>query len=302
MFERFTDQARQVLLFAHDEAQALAHDHIGTDHILLGLLREEKGLAAPLLQSLGLTPERVRAQVVLIVGSGKEATPGEIPFTTRVSNLLVVAQQESVALGHDYVGTEHLLLALVREQEGVAARILVDCDVDLAKLRDEVIVRAGGSRLHQIDALTSNGPDPAIDPGWLDGLPVLLKVVGEEIRTDLGRAPDVGDLLIALVCVPGTPAAEALDGLQIDIDELWGRIEYARTRSRSVQDQLATRMAEIVVAKESAIDTGRFREAAALRDQERELRQEALVARRDDLETIGELRRRLGITRQSEAH
>ena len=139
MFERFTERARQVVVLAQEEARTLKHNYIGTEHILLGLLREEEGLAARVLESLDITVERVRAQVVRIVGSGEEVTSGQIPFTPRAKKVLELALREGLALGHNYIGTEHVLLGLVRENEGVAARILLEFDADADKVRDEII-------------------------------------------------------------------------------------------------------------------------------------------------------------------
>ena len=139
MFERFTERARQVVVLAQDEARTLKHNYIGTEHILLGLLREEEGLAARVLDSLDITVEEVRAQVARIVGQGDEVTTGQIPFTPRAKKVLELALREALSLGHNYIGTEHILLGLVRENEGVAARILLDFDADAEKIRNEVI-------------------------------------------------------------------------------------------------------------------------------------------------------------------
>ncbi|HZG47970.1 MAG TPA: Clp protease N-terminal domain-containing protein, partial [Thermoleophilaceae bacterium] len=144
MFERFTERARQVVVLAQEEARILKHNYIGTEHILLGLLREEEGLAARVLESLEITVERVRAQVVRIVGSGEEVTSGQIPFTPRAKKVLELALREALSLGHNYIGTEHILLGLVRENEGVAARILLDFDADSEKIRNEVIRMLSG--------------------------------------------------------------------------------------------------------------------------------------------------------------
>jgi len=144
MFERFTERARQVVVLAQEEARTLKHNYIGTEHILLGLLREEEGLAARVLESLDITVERVRGQVVRIVGSGEEVTSGQIPFTPRAKKVLELALREALSLGHNYIGTEHILLALVRENEGVAARILLDFDADSEKIRNEVIRMLSG--------------------------------------------------------------------------------------------------------------------------------------------------------------
>lgn len=141
MFQRFTERARQVVVFAQDEARLLRHNYIGTEHFLLGLLRERNGLASRILVSLDVTLEDARDEVVQIIGIGDEAAGGEIPFTPRAKKVLELAVQESLALRQDYIGTEHLLLGLAREGSGVAARILVDiaesedvCDVIVARL------------------------------------------------------------------------------------------------------------------------------------------------------------------------
>src|SRR5437764_11503972 len=144
MFERFTERARQVIVLAQDETRTLKHNYIGTEHILLGLLREEEGLAARVLDTLDITVEEVRAQVARIVGQGDEVTSGQIPFTPRAKKVLELALREALSLGHNYIGTEHILLGLVRANEGVAARILLDFDADSEKIRNEVIRMLSG--------------------------------------------------------------------------------------------------------------------------------------------------------------
>ena len=140
MFERFTERAREVVVLAQDEARALRHNYIGTEHILLGLLREEEGLAARVLESLDITVEEVRAQVARIIGPGDEPIiSGQIPFTPRAKKVLELSLREALSLKHNYIGTEHILLGLVRENEGVAARILLDFDADAEKIRNEIM-------------------------------------------------------------------------------------------------------------------------------------------------------------------
>jgi ATP-dependent Clp protease ATP-binding subunit ClpA len=139
VFERFTERARQVVVLAQDEARELRHNYIGTEHLLLGLLREEEGVAARVLESLDITIEEARAQVARVVGEGGEAWSGQIPFTPRAKNVLELSLREALSLGHNYIGTEHVLLGLVREADGVGARILLDFDADAEKIRDEVI-------------------------------------------------------------------------------------------------------------------------------------------------------------------
>jgi len=139
VFERFTEPARQVVVGAQEEARALSHNYIGTEHILLGLLHERDGLAARALDALGITIEEVRAQVARIVGLGDEMTTGQIPFTPRAKKVLELSIREALALGHNYIGTEHVLLALARENEGVAVQILLDLDADAERIESEVI-------------------------------------------------------------------------------------------------------------------------------------------------------------------
>jgi ATP-dependent Clp protease ATP-binding subunit ClpC len=144
VFERFTERARQVVVLAQDEARQLKHNYIGTEHILLGLLREEEGLAARVLESLDITVEEVRAQVARSVGQGDEVTTGQIPFTPRGKKVLELALQEGLSLGHTYIGTEHVLLGLVRENGGVAARVLRVLGADADTIRNEVIRMLSG--------------------------------------------------------------------------------------------------------------------------------------------------------------
>jgi ATP-dependent Clp protease ATP-binding subunit ClpC len=138
VFERFTERARQVVVLAHDEARALDHNYIGTEHLLLGLLREEEGIAARVLESLAITLEEVRAQVLRVVGRGDKTPSGQIPFTPRAKKVLELALREALTLGHKHIGSEHILLALVRVDDGVAARILLDFDADPEKIRLEL--------------------------------------------------------------------------------------------------------------------------------------------------------------------
>jgi hypothetical protein len=151
MFERFTERARQVVVLAQEEARTLKHSYIGTEHILLGLLREEEGVAARVLESLDITVERVRAQVVRIVGSGEEVTSGRIPFTPRAKKVLELALREALNLADDYIGTEHILLGLLRENTGVAARILVDFDADSETIRHELARALAGEDLDEAE-------------------------------------------------------------------------------------------------------------------------------------------------------
>ena len=139
MFERYTERARKVVQEAQAEARQLKHNYIGTEHLLMGLLVEEEGLAARVLDSLDITIGEVRQQVAKYAGVGDEESPGQIPFTPRAKKVLELALREALSLGHNYIGTEHILLGLARENEGVAARILLDADVTATVIQDEVI-------------------------------------------------------------------------------------------------------------------------------------------------------------------
>ncbi|MHB1390031.1 MAG: ATP-dependent Clp protease ATP-binding subunit [Thermoleophilia bacterium] len=145
MFERFTERARQVVVLAQEEARSLKHNYIGTEHLLLGLLREEEGIAAQVLTTLDVHLDEVRMQVAQIVGMGDEVAAGQIPFTPRAKKVLELALREALSLGHNYIGTEHILLGLIKENEGVAARILLEFDADSDKIRNEIMRKLTGS-------------------------------------------------------------------------------------------------------------------------------------------------------------
>ncbi|HLB05014.1 MAG TPA: Clp protease N-terminal domain-containing protein, partial [Gaiellaceae bacterium] len=193
MFERFTERARQVVVLAQDEARALKHNYIGTEHILLGLLREEEGLAARVLESLDITVEEVRAQVARIVGQGDEVTTGQIPFTPRAKKVLELALREALSLGHNYIGTEHILLGLVRENEGVAARILLDFDADAEKIRNEIIRMLSGPGRRQTGAGAGAAGEKAKSSKLLDQFGRNLTKAATEGKLDpvVGRQTEI---------------------------------------------------------------------------------------------------------------
>jgi hypothetical protein len=166
MFERFTQRARQMVVLAQEEARMLRHNYIGTEHILLGLLRERDGFAAHALGSLGITLEMVRGDVARIVGAGEDQTQGMIPFTPRAKSVLSFALREALALRHSYIGTEHILLGLVREGEGVAVRILSDHDADPERVRNTVIrmLSPAGAEDPGFDPPPVGAEDPGFDP------------------------------------------------------------------------------------------------------------------------------------------
>ena len=144
MFERFTDRARRVVVLAQEEARMLNHNYIGTEHILLGLIHEGEGVAAKSLESLGISLEGVRSQVEEIIGQGQQAPSGRIPFTPRAKKVLELSLREALQLGHNYIGTEHILLGLIREGDGVAAQVLVKLGADLNRVRQQVIQLLSG--------------------------------------------------------------------------------------------------------------------------------------------------------------
>ncbi len=161
MFERFTDRARRVVVLAQEEARMLNHNYIGTEHILLGLIHEGEGVAAKALESLGISLEAVRSQVEEIIGQGQQAPSGHIPFTPRAKKVLELSLREALQLGHNYIGTEHILLGLIREGEGVAAQVLMKLGADLSRVRQQVIQLLSGYQ----------GKEPVTTGGPAEGTP-----------------------------------------------------------------------------------------------------------------------------------
>lgn len=158
MFERFTDRARRVVVLAQEEARALNHNYIGTEHILLGLIQEGEGVAAKALESMGISLDAVRTEVKDIIGTGGHPPSGYIPFTPRAKKVLELALREALQLGHKYIGTEHILLGLIREGEGVAAQVLVKLGADLSRVRQQVIQLLSG---YEGNDEESGGGEPA---------------------------------------------------------------------------------------------------------------------------------------------
>ncbi|MGH3665093.1 MAG: ATP-dependent Clp protease ATP-binding subunit [Egibacteraceae bacterium] len=174
MFERFTDRARRVVVLAQEEARMLNHNYIGTEHILLGLIHEGEGVAAKALESLGISLEGVREQVEEIIGQGQTAPAGHIPFTPRAKKVLELSLREALQLGHNYIGTEHILLGLIREGEGVAAQVLQKLGADLNRVRQQVIQLLSGyagGEPGQAGAKAGVGPGGSPEEG--KGSPVL---------------------------------------------------------------------------------------------------------------------------------
>ena len=187
MFERFTERARRAVVLAQDEARKLDHGYIGTEHLLLGLVREGEGVAAKALESLGISLKTVREQVVARVGRGQRPPSGHIPFTDRAKRVLELSLRESGQLGHRYIGTEHILLGLVAEGDGVAAQVLTGLGADLERVRQQVIVLLRGD--------TGEEPPRHVQPGddTLDQLELLgLRLAA--IERWVGMRPRLDDL------------------------------------------------------------------------------------------------------------
>jgi ATP-dependent Clp protease ATP-binding subunit ClpC len=188
MFERFTDRARRVVVLAQEDARLLNHNYIGTEHILLGLVHEGDGVAARALTSLDISLEAVRIKVEQIIGRGQAAPTGHIPFTPRAKKVLELSLREALQLGHNYIGTEHILLGLVREGEGVAAQVLVALGADLARVRQAVL-----SLLEGYVA----GPSP--EPSGEGEVGVFTELAPEMAATEqAGRAPTCPNCFAAL--------------------------------------------------------------------------------------------------------
>ena len=164
MFQRFTDRARRAVHLAQEEARLLRHDYVGTEHLLLGLLYEGTGVAAKALESLGISREDVRGQVEEIIGHGQGSPAGHIPFTRRAKKVLELSLREALALGHHYIGTEHLLLGLLRQEEGAAAQVLRNLGLSLPRFREEVLAYLTGERpvVEGITALPAAPPDESL--------------------------------------------------------------------------------------------------------------------------------------------
>ena len=190
MFKRFTDRARRVVVLAQEEARMLNHNYVGTEHILLGLIHEGEGVAAKALESLGISLEAVRAQVEEIIGQGQQIPSGHIPFTPRAKKVMELSLREALQLGHDYIGTEHILLGLIREGDGVAAQVLIRLGADLERVRQQVIVLLYQSKEPRLARLAEEGaPWPEVQ-ARLDAVEDWLAAVEQRV----GSGPDTSDL------------------------------------------------------------------------------------------------------------
>ena len=234
MFERFTDRARRVVVLAQEEARLLNHNYIGTEHILLGLIHDGEGVAAKALESLGISLDAVRQQVEEIIGQGQQAPSGHIPFTPRAKKTLEIALREALQLGHNYIGTEHILLGLIREGQGVAAQILVQRGADLDRVRKVVMEELG--RVGATADATAVDRTPAADE---------ILTAAQEIS---GPAP-MGShhLLESLARADDSLAAKALQALGVDADALAAKIDELGIDGTSdlTPEQAAARRMEV---------------------------------------------------------
>ena len=204
MFERFTEQARQVVVLAQEEARTFKHDHIGTEHLLLGVLRGRDGAGVQILESLDVTVERVRGEVVRIVGVGAEASQAQMPFTAEAKHVLERALQESLGLDHSFIGTDHILLGLVSFDGGPSERILRDCGVEPEQLHRAVIkrlsARAAPPRATPgVQGISSHAdPYPPFRVGPSPGLRRMLMKAGARALQEGRTQIEPPDVLLAL--------------------------------------------------------------------------------------------------------
>jgi ATP-dependent Clp protease ATP-binding subunit ClpA len=261
MFERFTDRARRVVVLAQEEARMLNHNYIGTEHILLGLIHEGEGVAAKALESLGISLEAVRQQVEEIIGQGQSAPSGHIPFTPRAKKVLELSLREALQLGHNYIGTEHILLGLIREGEGVAAQVLVKLGADLNRVRQQVIQLLHGYQ-------------------------------GKEPESGLA-GPGAG--------LPGLGEGRRLRALQARLSALELRLSAIERRVGTGPDtgDLDRQIGKVRGEREAAVDAEEYEKAASLRDREKQLHDEKAAAEREwaathpDLPSVAEALRQM---------
>jgi ATP-dependent Clp protease ATP-binding subunit ClpA len=257
MFERFTERARRVVVLAQEEARRLNHNHVGTEHILLGLIHEGEGVAAASLESLGISLEAVREQIEGIIGQGRAAPPGNIPYTPRAKKVLELSLREALQLGHNHIGSEHILLGLIREGRGAAAQVLVRLGADLARVREQVIQMLE-------DAQGEEGP----------GTRRAGKGLGPAARKQRGLLSEV------------LSRVESIDSRLAAVEQRVG----AGPNMGDLDQEIAQARSD----KKSAADAEDYEIATALRDRERQLlaekasRQEQWAAAHLDLPSLAE--------------
>jgi hypothetical protein len=265
MFERFTDRARRVVVLAQEEAMRLDHNYIGTEHLLLGLLREEQGVAAVALAAVGVELEAVRVRLEEAVGRGTEPQSGHIPFTPRAKKVLELSLREALQLGHNYIGTEHILLGLIREGNGLAAELIVGFGVPPSRLRAQVI-------------------------GLLRDMPAPMRAAEQVARGGGGAV------------IPGLGERGLVSNFRAQLKSVESRLKAVEQRVGFGPDvrELDDEIARLLSQEHAAADTQEYELATALRDRARELiaerdsRQRDWSAAHPDLSSLAETVRRLG--------
>ena len=245
MFERFTDRARRVVVLAQEEARLLNHNYIGTEHLLLGLIHEHEGVAAKTLEQLGISRAAVREKVEAIIGEGGGAPSGHIPFTPRAKKVLELSLREALQLGHNYIGTEHILLGLIREGEGVGAQVLVNLGADLSAVRHEVMRQLSGYKV--ATAGMRFGPI-----GMPRETPAAAKASVEARRLAGGSPVGSQHYLLGLLQQHDSVAAKALESLGVTAETLQQRlaeIEPAGTSDETPEEAGARRIGMRVEGK-----------------------------------------------------
>jgi ATP-dependent Clp protease ATP-binding subunit ClpA len=231
MFERFTERARGAVVHAQEQSRSLGHDYIGTEHLLLGLTCEEDSLAARALQSIDVTHERARAAVVRAVGLGEQAGTGQIPFTPRAKKVLELSLREALGLGDNYIGTEHILLGVLRENKGAGTDVLRDLDADVEKVRDELLrlrAETPAAEPHNVE----------LDVEDLDLTPrvrQLLIEAAEGAREARRAEVDERDLLEAMLA--DQSIARVLSGLGVEVSRLRERLPHIGWSEPDAPDQ-----------------------------------------------------------------
>jgi ATP-dependent Clp protease ATP-binding subunit ClpA len=216
VFERFTDRARSVVVLAQEEARLLKHNYIGTEHILLGLSHEGEGVAAKALEAMGVSLQDVRSQVESIIGRGHSEPRGHIPFTPRAKKVLEMSLRESLQLGHNYIGTEHLLLGLIREGEGVGAQVLVKLGADLNRVRQQVnkLLQVSGDEAAAESGFATRGEATAFVSQLAAGADP--RQILPEIAQRGRRARDLAERLARVLADPSISPDNVLYGLFLD--------------------------------------------------------------------------------------
>ncbi len=271
MFERFTDRARRVVVLAQEEARLLQHNYIGTEHLLLGLIHEREGVAGRILGEMDVSLDAVRGKITGIVGCGEGAPMGHIPFTPRSKKVLELALREALQLGHNYIGTEHILLGLLREGEGLAAQVLVDLGADLSVARQNVIrmigpavARPGMRRYPDV----ARGLSPAQGAARALATPAANMVAGQARRLAQGARVGSQHYLLGLLGEERSLAAKVLTSLGVTREAVEAKLEEidaAGTSDEAPEDAGARRMSLRIEAERLVLTVDDPEQAAKLR-------------------------------------